>query len=179
MNTWALTPEAFQEPWRLWSCHLVHPDWRQTAVNGAALAVPMILVRRKDRLRAFMWLFLLAPILSLVLMLSLRGETHCGLAGLACAAWTLVGLQLLVREESLAAGLAMLGLLGLKFTVESLTESGVLVHGGRWQAVSDFQMVGTLLGLVAGTLDGGFRRVECRMRCRAAKHLRKLVTVPR
>jgi membrane associated rhomboid family serine protease len=179
MNPWMLTADSLQEPWRLWSCHLAHHSWQHAVDNLLALAIPLLLLQRKDRGRAALWLFLLAPVLSLALLPSLHGVDFCGLSGLACAAWALGGLQLLVTEDTLPVGLGMLGLLGLKFTVEAMTGSGLLLHEGRWQTVSESHLYGTLLGLGAGMLDGTFQRMERRVRCCATRRLRKLVTIPR
>jgi membrane associated rhomboid family serine protease len=179
MDAWMLTSDALREPWRLWTSHLAHSDWRQAALNILALAAPLVLVQRKDRGRVLLWLFLLAPVLSLALIPSLNGHSVGGLAGLACAAWTLVGLQLLVQGDSLPVGLAMLGFLGLKITVETMTESGLLMHHGRWQTVSEPNLYGMLLGLSAGMVDETFRRFERKVRFCATRRFRKLVTIPR
>lgn len=179
MNPWMLTSNALREPWTLWSCHLVHHGWRHAADSFLALSIPLILAQRKDRGRLLLWLFLLAPVLSLALLPALNGGTFCGISGLACAAWTLVGLQLLFREDSMPVGLAVLGLLSLKFTVEAMTGCGLLHHEGRWQTISESHLYGTMLGLCAGVLDETFRRLERKVRCCATRRLRKLVTVPR
>ena len=179
MNTWMLTPDALREPWRLWTCHLAHHSWQHAADNFLGLSIPLILVPRKDRGRLMFWLFLLAPALGLALIPSLHGGTFEGISGLACAAWALVGLHLLVQEDSLPVGLAMLGLMGLKFTVESMTGSGLLFHEGRWQIVSESHLYGALLGLSAGMADETFRKLGRKMRCCATRRLRKLVMVPR
>lgn len=179
MNTWMLTSNALHEPWTLWTCHLAHHGWQHAADNTLALCIPLILVQRKDRGRVFLWLFLLAPMLSLMLLPSLHGEAFGGISGLACAAWALVGVQLLLAEDAMPVGLAMLGLLSLKFTVESLTGSGLLSHQGRWQTISDSHLFGTALGLSAAVADGTIKRMERKARCCATRRLRKLVTIPR
>jgi len=171
MNPWNLTVAACHEPWRLWTCHLVHQDWRHAADNLLALAIPLLLVRRQERERVLYWLFLLSPILGLALIPSLDGGSYCGISGLACAAWAFVGLQLAVKEDSSAIGAGMLGLLALKFGVESMTGCGVLQHGGRWQAPSQSHLFGTLLGLGACALDD----VERKLR----SDLKLLITIPR
>lgn len=174
METWLLTPDALHEPWRLWSCHLAHHGWRHALDNGLALSIPLVLARGKDRGRLLLWLLLLAPALSLAMLFVLDGGNFGGVSGLACAAWALVGIQLLVQEDSLPIGLAMLGLLGLKIGVESMTGSGLLVHGGRWQSISDSHLFGTLLGLAAGVMDETFRRFERKVRCCTERRLRRL-----
>ncbi len=179
METWLMTSDALHEPWRLWSCHLAHHGWRHALDNFLALSIPLMLVRGKDRGRLLLWLFLLAPALSLAMLSVLDGGTFGGISGLACAAWALVGIQLLVREDSLPVGFAMLGLLGLKISVEAMTGSGLLVHDGRWQSVSESHLYGTLLGLAAGAMDETFRRVERRVRCCTERGLRRLAAAPR
>jgi membrane associated rhomboid family serine protease len=174
-----LTVNALQEPWSLWTCHLAHHDWQHAADNALALSIPLLLAQRQDRGRTLLWLFLLAPLLSLALLPSLQGETYGGFSGLGCAAWTLVGLQLLFREETLPVGGMMLALLGLKFAVEGMTGSGLLAHHGRWQTLSDSHLYGMLLGLGAGLLDESFRRFERKVRCCTSRSLRRLVTIPR
>lgn len=174
MEAWLLTPNALQEPWRLWTCHLAHHGWRHALDNGFALSIPLVLARGRDRGRLLLWLFLLAPALSLALLFVLDGGTFAGLSGLACAAWALVGVQLLVREDSMPVGFTMLGLLGLKIAVESMTDSGLLAHGGRWQSISDAHLLGILLGLAAGAMDETFRRLERKVRCCTERNLRRL-----
>jgi len=179
MNPFHLTADALQEPWRLWTCHLAHHDWRHAVDNLLALAIPFILARRRDRARLALWLFVLAPLLSLALMPYLDGGSACGISGLACAAWALVGLQLSVREDSFAVGGLMLGLLALKFGVESFTGCGVLQHGGRWQTLSKSHLFGTLLGLWAGLADKRFAILERRSFVFLRDHAKALITVPR
>lgn len=179
MTTWALTASALHEPWTFWTCHLVHHSWQHAADNILALSIPLVLVPRKDRGRMFLWLFLLAPVLGLMLLPVLHGGTFVGVSGLAAAAWALVGVHLLMSEEALPVGAAMLGLLGLKFTVEAMTGVGLLSHDGRWQAVSESHLYGTALGLGAAAVDGTLKRLERRTRCCVTRSLRKLVTVPR
>jgi membrane associated rhomboid family serine protease len=174
-----LTVNALQEPWTLWTCHLAHHDWQHAADNALALSIPLLLAQRKDRGRIFLWLLLLAPLLSLALLPSLHGETFGGLSGLGCATWTLVGLQLLFREETIPVGGLMLALLGLKFAVEGMTGSGLLAHHGRWQTLSASHLCGMLLGLGAGLLDETLRRFKRKVECCATRSLRRMVTVPR
>jgi membrane associated rhomboid family serine protease len=175
MSPWNLTEAALQEPWRLWTCHLAHHDWWHAADNALALSVPLVLASRRQRGRLLVWSFLLAPILALALIPFLAGGSYCGISGLACAAWAFLGLQLAVKEDSFIVGTAMLGLLALKFAVESLTGSGVILHDGRWQAISESHLFGTLLGLSAGLFDS---RLICAKQ-KARRELRKLVTIPR
>ena len=179
MDTWILTPQALQEPWRFWTCHLAHHGWQHAADNSLALAIPLVLAQKRDRIRVFLWLLLLAPVLSLALMPFLQGGSYQGLSGLACAAWALVGLQLAVKDDTCLLGISMLGLLALKFAVESMTGSGILFHEGRWQELSESHLFGTLLGLSAGMADRAFRRQERRFLTCTTALFRKAVTIPR
>jgi membrane associated rhomboid family serine protease len=175
MSPWNLTETALHEPWRLWTCHLAHHDWRHAADNALALCVPMVLVSKRQRGRLLFWIFLLSPILALALMPLLGGGSYGGLSGLACMAWIFVGLQLTVREDSCVIGTTMLGLLALKFGVEAMTGCGLISHNGRWQIVSESHLFGALLGVLAGVSDDVLTRTEYMV----GQGLKKLVTIPR
>lgn len=179
MTAWMLTSNVLHEPWTLWTSHLAHHSWQHAADNSLALIIPFLLAHSKDRKRLALWLFLLAPFLSLALLPTLEGGAFGGISGLACAAWVLVGVQLMMTDETLPVGLLMLGLLAAKFTVESMTGSGLLSHAGRWQSISDSHIRGALLGLAAAMLDDVLRRFERKVRCCATRNLRRWVMVPR
>ena len=49
MDPLALTAGALREPWRLWTCHLVHFGWGHALANAFALSVPLLLAHRQDR----------------------------------------------------------------------------------------------------------------------------------
>jgi len=151
MMPFQLTADALHEPWRLWTCHLAHHDGQHAADNLLALAVPFALAPRRERVRLLACLLLAAPFLSLALLPFLDGGSYCGLSGLACFAWAMVGLHLASESESFAAGGLMLGLLALKFCVESFTGCGLIQHDGRWQTLSESHTFGTLLGLLVSS----------------------------
>jgi hypothetical protein len=177
MDAWLLTSDALREPWRLWGCHLAYQEWRQALNGGLVLSIPLMLAQKKDRGRVILWLFILAPVLSLAMMPTLHEGAFGGISGLACAAWVLVGLQLLVREESLPIGLTLLALLSLKITVGSMTGSGLVAHDGLWQSMSGSHLYGALLGLTAGVADETFRKLERKARYCAGRSLRRRVTM--
>jgi rhomboid family GlyGly-CTERM serine protease len=149
MNPFALTPEALQEPWRLWTGHLVHFDWGHALANLVAFAIPSFLARRPDRLRLGLSLLVIAPILSLLILPDLDGGQYRGASGLLCALWALVGLRLARRQNSPMVGILMLAALALKLTFETLAERGLLATDSAWQSLPVAHLWGTLLGLAA------------------------------
>ncbi|GLH73231.1 hypothetical protein GETHLI_17330 [Geothrix limicola] len=149
MDPLALTSEALQEPWRLWTAHLVHFGWDHALANLMALAVPALLVRRQERLRLLAAALLIAPLLSLALLPGLGGGQYRGASGLACALWAWTGQRLLQREESLSVGLLLLGGLGLKLGLEGCLGLYVLPSQAAWRPLPEAHVWGALLGLLA------------------------------
>lgn len=156
MNPWLLSASWPQEPWRLWTGHLVHYDLHHALVNLLALAVPLGLTRPRGWLRLGGLLLGLAPLLSLALLPWLQGGTYGGASGLACAAWALVGLRRLRSGEGPAVGVLMLGLLGLKCVFEAVG-GAMLAHEASWQTLPAAHVLGALLGLGTGLAERGWR----------------------
>lgn len=150
MDPLALTSEAFREPWRLWTGHLVHFGWEHAFANLVALAVPLLLACRSDRRRLAFALLAGAPLLSLFLLPSLGAAEYRGASGLACLLWALVGLRLAGRGESASVGLLMLGGLGLKVVLEAALGSSFLLRPEGWQTLPAAHALGALLGLAMG-----------------------------
>lgn len=148
MDPWALTDQALREPWRLWTGHLVHYGWLHALVNAVALLVPLVLVSPRERVRAGLMLFLLAPLLSLVLLPSLGGGAFRGASGLACALWALAGLRLSWHQESNTTGLLMLTGLGLKLVAEAALGAPVLLPAASWRTLPAAHLWGACLGLL-------------------------------
>jgi hypothetical protein len=118
-------------------------------------------VPRQDRGRLLLLALLGAPLLSLLLLPGLDGGQYRGASGLACLLWAWVGLRLASRRESLAAGLLMLGGLGLKLACEAALGSCFLLRADGWQALPAAHLWGSLLGLL-GALPRAFRRAPLR-----------------
>lgn len=149
MDPLALTAEALREPWRLWTGHLVHFGWNHVLANTLALAVPAILVRRRDRGKLLITALLVMPLLSLLLLPGLGPSQYRGASGLACALWAWVGLRLAIRRESFSAGLTLLGGLALKLTLEGVFGSSFMPSHQGWQSLPAAHAWGALLGLAA------------------------------
>jgi membrane associated rhomboid family serine protease len=149
MDPLALTTEALREPWRLWTGHLVHFGWEHALANLIALAVPTLLVARRERGRLLLVLLLAAPLLSLLLLPGLGQGQYRGASGLACVAWSWVGLRLAARRESFSLGLAVLGGLALKLALEAAFGTGPLAAHPDWQSLPAVHFWGALLGLAA------------------------------
>jgi rhomboid family GlyGly-CTERM serine protease len=147
MDALALTAEAFREPWRFWTAHLAHFGWEHLLANLAALAVPVVLVRRQDRGRLLLAALTAAPLLSLALLPGLGDGQYRGASGLACALWAWVGLRLATRRESLAPGLLMLGGLAFKLSLESALGTCFLADHPGWRTLPPAHAWGALLGL--------------------------------
>lgn len=152
MDSFALTTAALQEPWRLWTCHLAHFGWAHALANGVALAVPWLLVDRSDRVRLGLALVLLAPLLSLLVLLDLPADgTYRGASGLACGLWALAGLRLLGSRDTRTLGVALLGVIALKLVAEQGFGLGLL-HPEGWRVFPAAHGWGAFLGLVGGLL---------------------------
>jgi membrane associated rhomboid family serine protease len=147
MDPLALTAEALREPWRLWTCHLAHFGWEHALANLVALAVPALLVPRRERGRFLLVLLLAAPLLGLLLLPGLGQGQYRGASGLVCVAWSWVSLRLVARRESLATGLTLLGGLALKLALEAAFGRGPLAAHPGWQTLPAVHFWGTLLGL--------------------------------
>jgi membrane associated rhomboid family serine protease len=161
MDPLALSAEALREPWRLWTCHLAHFGWEHALANFIALAVPALLVPRRERGRLLLVLLVAAPLLSLLLLPGLGQGQYRGASGLACVAWAWVGLRLLSAKDSTAVGLLMLGALLFKLVVESPSSNSLLLHPVGWQALPAAHLWGTFLGM-ACALPTGFRTRHAR-----------------
>jgi membrane associated rhomboid family serine protease len=148
MDPLALTWEALREPWRLWTCHLAHFGWEHALANLVALAVPALLVPRRERGWLLIVLLVAAPLLGLLLLPGLGQGQYRGASGLACVAWAWVGLRLVVRRES-AVGLVLLGGLALKLALEAAFGRGALAAHPGWQNLPAAHFWGALLGLTA------------------------------
>ena len=149
MDPLALGVEALWEPWRLWTCHLIHFGWQHALANGCALAVPLLLAPRRDRARLLALALLAAPLLSLLLLPELGLGQYRGASGLTCILWAWVGLRLTVRPGAASLGLLMLGGLLLKLGAEVALGGSFLVNAEGWQALPAAHLWGTLLGLSA------------------------------
>ncbi len=143
MDPLALTAEALREPWRLWTCHVLHHGWGHLLANGVAIAVPLLLARRGSLRSLLPLLVLAAPLLPL-----LDGGAYRGASGLACTLWALVGLDLATRRESAGVGLLMLGGLVVKLAAESALGSPLGGPAAGWQPLPAAHGWGALLGLL-------------------------------
>lgn len=148
MDPFALTAQSLQEPWRLWTGHLAHFGSEHAQANALALAVPMVLIRRQDRLRLLAVALITAPLLGLALLPALEGAEYRGASGLACALWAWAGLHLMKRRESSSTGLLLLGGLGLKLGLEGSMGLFVLPSHPAWQPMPEAHAWGALIGLL-------------------------------
>jgi membrane associated rhomboid family serine protease len=149
MDPFTLTAEALREPWRLWTCHLVHFGWEHVLANAVALAVPAALTHRNDHRRLLATLLVAAPLLSLLLLPDLADGQYRGASGLACVMWAWVGLRLVLRWESFTVGLALQASLALKLAVDAALGTCFLPPHPGWQALPEAHSGGALLGLIA------------------------------
>jgi membrane associated rhomboid family serine protease len=149
MNPFALTAEALHEPWRLWTCHLVHFGWEHALTNLIALTVPAVLTHPQDRRQLLATALIAAPLLSLLLLPGLAEGQYRGASGLVCAVWAWAGLRLITRGEARTVGLAMLGGLACKLVLEGALGRGLLPAHLEWQALPAAHVWGALLGLGA------------------------------
>jgi membrane associated rhomboid family serine protease len=144
MHPLALTTQALAEPWRLWTGHLIHYGGAHALANGIALLVPFALAPQRERPRLALALLLLAPLLSLCLLPTLRDAEYRGASGLACALWTLVGFRALGKTRAL--GLLLLGGLGLKLVFEACTGGSFLLRSEGWRSLPAAHFWGAALG---------------------------------
>lgn len=156
MNPFVLTAGAAAQPWRLWTCHLVHFSWAHDLLNGAALVPPLWLAGRRLGAWACGWLLLAAPVLSLALLPFLAGGSYRGGSGLVCALWALVGCRLLEAPGSRRRGLLLLLLLGLKVARELAGGPGLLAVEG-WRPLPAAHAQGALVGLGLALLLAALR----------------------
>ena len=150
MNPFVLTPDALVQPWRLWTCHLVHFGAAHALLNLAALVAPFALLPARARLA--LGLACLAPLLSLLLLPGLEGGSYRGASGLACAAWAMAGPALFRRDRLLGA--LWLAALAAKVGVEALRGTAFLAGGPGWAPLPAAHAWGALLGLLASPLLG-------------------------
>lgn len=148
MSPWVLARGTF-EPWRLWTCHALHFGWRHALVNLGAMAVPLAMLRPRSWPRLLAALLLLAPVLSLLILVSLGSAQYRGASGLACAAWAMAGAGLARGRRARAEGLALLGLLALKLALEAWSGAALLPGGPGWTSLPAAHRWGALLGLLA------------------------------
>lgn len=148
MNLFVLTPDWAAQPWRLWTCHLVHFGAAHALLNLTALAAPFALLPGRGRLA--LGLVLLAPILSLILLPGLEGSTYRGASGLACVAWAMAG-PTLFRRDRLLGGL-WLGVLAVKVIAEAVLGAALLAGGTGWASLPAAHAWGALLGLIASPM---------------------------
>ena len=153
MDPFALTARALREPWCLWTCHMAHYGWEHALANAIALAVPALLAHPKDRRPLLSATLLMTPLLGLLLLPKLGPGQFRGASGLACLAWSWVGLRLAARKESFSVGLALLGGLGLKLALEGALGTSFMPTHPDWQNLPSAHIWGTLLGL-ASALPG-------------------------
>ncbi len=149
MGLLALTAEALREPWRLWTCHLIHFGWEHALVNFIALTVPAILTHPKDRRQLLAITLVAAPLLSLLLLPDLAQGQYRGASGLVCVLWAWAGLSLVSRRKSFTMGLVMLGGLACKLAVEGALGCGFLPSHPNWQTLPEAHFWGALLGIAA------------------------------
>lgn len=147
MDSLALTAEALREPWRLWTGHLVHYGWAHALANAFALAVPLLLVQGRDRIRLLRVVLVAAPLLSLLLLADPALGQYRGASGLACVLWAWVGIRLSFRRHSAAIALMLLGGLLLKLCAEASLGGGVMGVPEGWQSLPAAHFGGALLGL--------------------------------
>jgi len=153
LNPLVLDSGALGQPWRLWTCHLLHFSLAHAFLNLAALALPFLLAGRRLARRAVLWLGLAgAPLLSLALLPALEGGQYRGASGLACAAWAMVGLTLALGPGTRLKGALLLGPLALKLILEGLGVGTVLQPAG-WQVLPAAHLYGALLGCLAALVD--------------------------
>ena len=148
MNLFVLTADWATQPWRLWTCHLVHFGAAHALLNLAALAAPFALLPARGRLA--LGLTFLAPILSLLLLPGLEGSTYRGASGLACVAWAMAG-PTLFRRDRLLGGL-WLGVLAVKLGIEAMLGATFLAGGIGWTSLPAAHAWGALLGLIASPM---------------------------
>ncbi|MCM2249983.1 MAG: rhomboid family intramembrane serine protease [Geothrix sp.] len=158
MDPLALTAEAWREPWRLWTGHLVHFGGTHALANAIALAVPWILATARDRRKLALATVFIPPLLSLLLLPSLAGAEYRGASGLACALWALAGLGHLLRRESASVGALLLSGLALKLVLELALGTPFLAQAEGWQSLPQAHVWGALLGLGAALARPGLLR---------------------
>ena len=157
MESLSLTSAALHgEPWRLWTGHAVHYDFRHLALDGIATLPPIALMYRphpplrgtlsrkrerdlardpsprvsgervaEGRVRGVdtwwlvAWAFIVAPLISIVILLTTPNVEYRGMSALVVGLWILVPLQF-IHDRSLAAA-ALLILCITKLALEATT----------------------------------------------------------
>jgi membrane associated rhomboid family serine protease len=164
----ALTPVALQgEWWRLWTGHLVHYDALHLTTNVIASGVPLTLLDRKARWHLLVAMLLIAPALSVFLLMHAGFDEYRGASGLALAVWAAAAITLLrsgssssrapfasndfasarlATERDRATGWALIFLAATKLVAETAGSGHV------WIAVPALpfaHLAGALLGVLA------------------------------
>jgi hypothetical protein len=88
LDVFALRADApWWELWRLWTCHLVHYDWRHLALNAIAALPPFGVRWRKPPL----WFWAVTPaFISLGILLIARPYEYRGASALIMSLWFMV-----------------------------------------------------------------------------------------
>jgi membrane associated rhomboid family serine protease len=146
------------------TCHLVPWDWGHALRNLLALLAPFALVEKRGRLAAV--ILVIAPLLSLALLPTLKGGTYGGASGLASAAWAFAGVVLLAAGHRIP-GLALLGLLFAKIVAEEVTGTSLFAISANWRNLPAAHLFGALLGLAAAVVEVVLSRKR-RLRARRA-----------
>lgn len=118
--------QLWQEPWRLWTAHLVHVGWAHAALNLVALLLlPWIFPSYPVR-RFYGILLLGCPLLSLLLWIQLPWLTwYAGLSGILHGIYFSAALHaFLSRSDRLVASILLIGL-----TMKLVLENLVVGHG--------------------------------------------------
>ncbi|HEX3067516.1 MAG TPA: rhombosortase [Thermoanaerobaculia bacterium] len=144
----ALTPAAAHgEVWRLWTGHLVHYDFRHFLTNAIAIAVPISLIDRRSRRSIVLSMTLLAPVISLALLMGAHFDEYRGASALALAVWVASALALL-RKQSASdrhTGAALIALAIGKLAFET---AGL---GHLWTEVAPLPLA-HIAGAIAGAI---------------------------
>jgi rhomboid family GlyGly-CTERM serine protease len=115
----------FVEPWRLWTAHWVHLSVWHFALNAIALALlPEIFLRTSQRLFILLW-FVLPPVLSLVLYISLPTLIqYAGLSGVLHGIYLATALNAIQSNRLAERRMGWLVALGLCLKVSWEAYSG-------------------------------------------------------
>jgi rhomboid family GlyGly-CTERM serine protease len=152
VELFALTRAALEgELWRLWTGHLVHFDFGHLAFNVLAAVPPFLLIGRRARRALLAQLFLIAPLLSGVLLFVGGFEELRGASGLIVAAWCSAGI-ILLRERRHVEGLLLLAAIATKLVLDRYQ---MLPLGSNAFAVSTAaHAAGAMLAFVLAPLIG-------------------------
>lgn len=160
MELFSLTRAALEgELWRLWTGHLVHYDFGHLAFNLLAALPPFVLIGRKARIALLAQLFVIAPLLSLVLLfVGGFGELR-GASGLIVAAWCGSGI-ILMRERRLIESLLLLAAIAAKLVLDRYQITPL--SGGGFMVSTAAHAAGAMFAVIFAPLIGprALRRVE-------------------